>query len=195
MAGRPRGFEPEQVVDGAVELFWSRGYEGTRVPDLVRELGICRQSLYATFGDKRALFLCALERYGERRSEPLRRLLEAQGSPLANVRAVVQSWAEAHARDCGGRGCMVVRAIAELDPEDRELSELTSRLVEQLEQSFLEALTRAQRAGELGGELAPQRLAGLLTVGAHGIALLSRLPDSEARIRDAVGALLGLLEA
>ena len=194
MAGRPRSFEPDEVVNGALELFWSNGYGGTSVPHLVRELGICRQSLYKTFGDKRALFLVALERYGSRRDEPLRRLLAAQGSPLENVRTVVRSWAH-HAGRCGGRGCLVVRVIAELDASDAELCELASRLVEQLEVSFVEALTRARELGELRRASCPQRLARLLTVGVHGIALLSRLPDSQARIRDSVSSLLELVEA
>ncbi|MEZ6184640.1 MAG: TetR/AcrR family transcriptional regulator [Planctomycetota bacterium] len=193
MAGRPRGFEPEQVVEGAVELFWSRGYDGTRVPDLVRELGICRQSLYKTFGDKRALFIAALERYGQERTQPFLRLLSSQGSPLENVRTVVRSWAH-HASTCGGRGCMVVRAIADLDTSDESLVELTSGLVELLEQSLVDALTRAKEQGELGPDAVPERLAGLLVASVYGIALLSRLPSSQERIRDAVSTLLRVLD-
>jgi AcrR family transcriptional regulator len=44
-------------------LFWRRGYEATSIGDLVEAIGINRGSLYATFGDKRRLFLASLERY------------------------------------------------------------------------------------------------------------------------------------
>ncbi len=62
---RPRNYDEDQVLQGAVALFRGRGYERTSVPDLIDELGICRQSLYNTFGDKHGLYLMALDRYGQ----------------------------------------------------------------------------------------------------------------------------------
>ena len=60
--GRPRGFDEEQVVSAAAELFVERGYEGTSVDDLVTGLGVHRGSLYKAFGSKRGLFVAALRR-------------------------------------------------------------------------------------------------------------------------------------
>jgi AcrR family transcriptional regulator len=60
--GRPRGFDPEQALKAASERFRSRGYSGTSLDDLVEATGLARPSLYAAFGDKRALYLAALER-------------------------------------------------------------------------------------------------------------------------------------
>ena len=60
---RPKSFDEEAVLDQAVQLFWERGYEGTSLADLEAHLGLGRQSLYNSFGDKHALFLKALDRY------------------------------------------------------------------------------------------------------------------------------------
>ncbi|MBK6426479.1 MAG: helix-turn-helix transcriptional regulator [Blastocatellia bacterium] len=60
--GRPKSFELDDVLDRAIEAFWCKGYEATSIQDLVDEMGINRGSLYATFGDKHALFLAAIER-------------------------------------------------------------------------------------------------------------------------------------
>ncbi|MES2096599.1 MAG: TetR/AcrR family transcriptional regulator [Pseudomonadota bacterium] len=60
--GRPRGFDPEQALKAASERFRSRGYSGTSLDDLVDATGLARPSLYAAFGDKRAIYLAALER-------------------------------------------------------------------------------------------------------------------------------------
>ena len=60
---RPREFDEAIVLDAAVNCFWTRGSEATSVPDLAAEMGITGPSLYNAFGDKRALFRTALERY------------------------------------------------------------------------------------------------------------------------------------
>lgn len=78
---RPRTFDESEVLEGAVALFRERGFDGTSVPELTERLGICRQSLYTAFGDKRGLYLRALERWGEREVDPKLALLGAHGSP------------------------------------------------------------------------------------------------------------------
>lgn len=61
--GRPLAFNQEQALDSALQVFWQRGYEGTSMAELVEVLGINKPSIYATFGNKEALFNQALERY------------------------------------------------------------------------------------------------------------------------------------
>jgi AcrR family transcriptional regulator len=61
--GRPRRFCEEAALEAAMRLFWERGYEGASLSDLTEAMAMNRASLYATFGDKEALFLRALARY------------------------------------------------------------------------------------------------------------------------------------
>lgn len=60
---RSKEFEVNEVLDKAIQLFWTQGYEKTSMQDLVEFMGIHRRSIYDTFGDKHALFMKALERY------------------------------------------------------------------------------------------------------------------------------------
>lgn len=59
MAAMPweKQFSPDDVLVKAMNAFWARGYESTSMQDLVACMGINRGSLYATFGDKRSLFI------------------------------------------------------------------------------------------------------------------------------------------
>src|SRR5262245_51050944 len=83
--GRPRAFDVDAALDRALTVFWRKGYEGTSLPDLTRAMGINRPSLYATFGNKEALFRKVLDRYAEGPSAYVR---EALQEPTA--RAVAQ---------------------------------------------------------------------------------------------------------
>ena len=60
---RPKEFDPDLAAQEAMEAFWEHGYTATSVTDLLEEMGLHRGSLYGTFGDKKKLFLAALDKY------------------------------------------------------------------------------------------------------------------------------------
>ncbi|OKH17284.1 TetR/AcrR family transcriptional regulator [[Limnothrix rosea] IAM M-220] len=63
MAGRKLTFKREVVLDKAMALFWEKGYPATGLTELLECMGIKRQSLYNTFGNKHGLFLEAIAHY------------------------------------------------------------------------------------------------------------------------------------
>src|SRR5271156_456544 len=65
--GRPRSFDESDALKKATQVFWSKGYDGVTIDDLVAGMGVGRPSLYSVFGDKRALFLRVLKTYAERK--------------------------------------------------------------------------------------------------------------------------------
>ena len=189
---RPRTFDESEVLEGAVALFRERGFEGTSVPELTERLGICRQSLYKEFGDKRGLYLRALELYGRREVDPKVALLEAAGSPLENVRTVLRGFAS-YATSCPGDGCFTVTAMVE-NRDDADALAIVERQVERLEAAYRDALLRARDLGELRHDAPVERLARTFVTTCHGIGVLTRLPGSSARVADAVAALLELVD-
>jgi len=61
--GRPRGFDADDALEKAMEVFWRQGYEGASLTDLTEAMGVSRTSMYAAFGNKEQLFRAALDRY------------------------------------------------------------------------------------------------------------------------------------
>ncbi len=82
MKGRPREFDREEALGQAMDLFWSQGYEATGVADLCDRMGLGRQSLYNTYGDKESLFAEALEHYDRVQLQPMVDALESPGSVI-----------------------------------------------------------------------------------------------------------------
>ena len=86
--GRPRRFDPDAVVDGAMRTFWERGYRDTSVERLVEVTGVNPGSLYNAFeGGKRGLFMESLQRYSDLVVPEKLGALEAPEASLAEVRA------------------------------------------------------------------------------------------------------------
>jgi TetR/AcrR family transcriptional repressor of nem operon len=190
---RPRTFDEAEVLEGAVRVFRESGYDGVSVPELTERLGICRQSLYSTFGDKRGLYLKALERWGRSEVDAKIEVLEGSGSPLENVRTVVRGWADLATR-CPSEGCFTATAIVEARGDEEALAVVEAQ-VGRLEAGFRDALQRARDAGELRPDVRSERLARAIVTVAYGIGVLSRLPSSGPRIGDAVSHLIGLIDA
>src|SRR5215468_3840815 len=108
---RPREFDVDDALDRATQVFWSRGYEGTSVQDLVDALGVNRASLYSTFGDKAQLFAAVLERYGELVNGVVSRTLAPPAAGAAAVRAWFKALIEAATDPRGPKGCLLINAL------------------------------------------------------------------------------------
>jgi len=106
--GRPVAFDQEQALEKALHVFWSHGYEGTSMSELVEALGINKPSIYAAFGNKEALFQKALEKYI---SGPAGFITEAINEPTAKLVAekFLKGAVEFFCDKSHPSGCMVVQ--------------------------------------------------------------------------------------
>jgi len=106
--GRPRSFDETGALEKATQVFWSKGYDGVTIDDLVAGMGVGRPSLYAVFGDKRAIFLRVLKAYAERKGAlAAKALLSPQGlrdSIAGFLRYAVESATEKGS----ARGCLLI---------------------------------------------------------------------------------------
>ncbi|GAA3373494.1 TetR/AcrR family transcriptional regulator [Streptomyces racemochromogenes] len=192
---RTKEFDPDTVLQSALELFWRRGYEATSVADLVEHLGIGRASIYATFGSKHELYLKALDRYAETFDPLLLEQLSAPGPALPGVRAVVRRFA-AEAASPADRlsGCFITNTAAELASHDAAAARRVGVSWDRFETLLHSALVRAQGQGELGGERDPRALARMLLVLLQGVRVVGKASDDPARVRDAAEQALALLD-
>lgn len=189
---RTKEFDPDVALDRAMELFWQNGYEATSMAELTERLGIGRASLYATFGDKRRLYLKAVQRYLEREPSPVE-LLSQPGPALPAVRALVELYVQESLDDEQRKGCLVVNSATELLPRDRPVARLVESSWDGLEVALTSALTRARAQGELPAGRDPRALARFLLVFLQGVRVMGKSPDA-GRLRDAADHALALLQ-
>src|SRR6202795_1445593 len=109
---RQKEFDQEKALRKAVRLFSQQGFAATSTDELMRVMNVGRQSMYDTFGDKRALFLRALEVYVAESVRAINVELQTPGSPLAAVRRALIYFAER--KDLSSTdGCMGINAVCE----------------------------------------------------------------------------------
>jgi AcrR family transcriptional regulator len=156
--GRPRNFDPDLVLENAMQLFWSQGYEATSLQDLLMATGLSKSSLYESFGNKQSLFEAAFTRYFETRARHMLERLEQAESPLGFVRECLLSVLEDAQRGTP-RGCMLVNVANEFSTADPAVQPLIELATRRFRQVFERAFAQAQARGELADRQSPADLA------------------------------------
>jgi AcrR family transcriptional regulator len=168
--GRPRGFDMEQALNRALEVFWRKGYEGASVSELTAAMGINPPSLYAAFGNKEGLFCKALDRYVETNDEFLR---EALARPKAKdgITALLAKTAEALTGKSTPRGCLLVQGIAGAGDHAECIRDQLSARRAANEKTVRDRLRRAKEEGELPSSTDPAALARFISTVMQGMAV------------------------
>lgn len=192
--GRPKSFDPETVLDVALQVFWDHGFDETGLAEITRRTGVGKQSLYDTFGTKRALFERVLERYASASEAEWTELLGGDRSPAEGLAAFVDRWTECPA-EIEGRGCLLVGSIQGLAGRDERLAERVAAHLERQRALLCGAFERARAAGELPPDSDPASLAAHWLATVLGMATLARLPDRAASVAQVARGLRAELAA
>jgi AcrR family transcriptional regulator len=166
--GRPREFDPEEALSAALQVFWTRGYEGASLTELTEAMGITKPSLYACFGNKESLFKKALDLYERDKLCYTRSALEeptARGVAERLLRGTL-------AIQAGGsdpRACLgVISMVACTTQADTIKDEVVTRRASS-DRALVERFERAKAEGDLPDGIAPQALASYLTAILQGM--------------------------
>ena len=145
--GRPRGFDERDALEKATQVFWSKGYDGVTIDDLVAGMGVGRPSLYAVFGDKRTIFLRALRAYAEAKGALAAKALLAPRTLRDSLAAFLRHAVETATEEGSAPGCLLI-CIAPLvaDAEVRQfLQKAVDAAVALVERRFRDGIS----AGEI----------------------------------------------
>lgn len=166
---RPREFDADAALDRAIGVFREHGFEGASAEMLVGAMGIGRQSLYDTFGDKWRLYRSAVQRYGtvecSAHLEALRSGVRAFDGIDAMLRRVVETAAQP---------CLGVGSICEFGLSRPDLVEVHAPLAMTLREAIGARVGDAQREGDVASSLDPEATAEFLVANITGIRVAGR---------------------
>jgi TetR/AcrR family transcriptional repressor of nem operon len=145
---RKREFDREAALDGAMRIFWHKGYDASNIADLVEGTGVARYGWYNAFGDKDEIFVAALERYGGYLN---RQHLDKLRAPDADLAAIEAHFRLNLGRAARGRlkGCFACAAATERAGEDERVARVVAAILADVRAAFLNAMENAVRAGQV----------------------------------------------
>ncbi|MEM9462387.1 MAG: TetR/AcrR family transcriptional regulator [Myxococcota bacterium] len=186
--GRPLAFDPNQALGAAMRVFWLKGYEGASLSELTEAMGINKPSLYARFGDKRTLFLAAIEHYNATiGARNLKQLLDGK-----TVRETVAGYFSAINAALTSAdsppGCMIGSVATDLAGRDEEIRAKVANLLASTE-VFL-----TQRFKELGDSPVNENtLAEIVVSFGQSLAARARLGATQSELDARTARFLSVL--
>lgn len=193
--GRPRSFDTDEVLDRAVDLFWEHGFDATAMQALSRSTRLHSGSVYAAFGDKRGLFLQALQRYMRVVSQQAIEKLNANPSGLDAIRSHFASLIDAMVDGKRRWGCLVTNAVVEMALDDVDVANAARLHLARLEAAFAGAIERAKAQGELSTTAVSGDLAAFLVCTMQGLNVLAKTRPGRQALQVVVDVAVRALSA
>jgi AcrR family transcriptional regulator len=188
--GRPRAFDRDQALDAAMRLFWSRGYEATSIHDLTQAMGITPPSLYGAFGDKKRLFLEAVDRYQLQAAPIAQAALTQEPTAERAVQRLLLGVVDLFADPNKPKGCLVVLGATHCAAQSEDIFEALSERRRAAEAAVRARIAAGAEAGELAEDADVGALGDLVTGTLYGLAVKAKDGVSKRRLRASVEQLM-----
>ena len=150
--GRPISFDRDAALEAAMLLFWERGYEGTSMADLTQAMGLNPSSIYAAFGDKHALFQCAVKRYMEMRAQYAGKALEEPTLEKV-VRALFDSTVAFLTTPGHPPTCMTLAGAVGCSVDATPARDIMTEIRKQNEVAMRKRFLQARKSGEMSKDV------------------------------------------
>jgi TetR/AcrR family transcriptional regulator, transcriptional repressor for nem operon len=187
------------MLTKAMRVFWCKGYEATSIQDLVDGMGINRQSIYDTYGDKHTLFLATLRHYAQSAAReavlPLIQIETWPGSIKDAIGKTLQCVVNEELGDSDKKGCMIANAALECAARDAEVATVVSAAAAATEALFHNALMLGKSRGEFPARFDARAHARVLANTVNGLRVMAKTSRSRPALQDVVNVTLTLLDA
>ena len=192
--GRPRSFDTDAVLGQVRNAFWRYGYAGTSMDQLSAATGLHKPSLYGAFGDKKRLYLAALDNY---LAEVRVQFAEAFAVPdLSDSLYAMSEWSiDKFVRSDEGSGCFMMTTAMPEAAEDPEISRVVREAMESLERAMVRRFEKAIEEGQISPQADPHALAMIMVANHYELSARARAGYSRAELRVLADRALGLVRS
>ncbi|MEH6396627.1 TetR/AcrR family transcriptional regulator [Pseudoalteromonas sp.] len=180
-------FDREYVLRQAMHAFMQCGYVKTSMQKLTQVTALHPGSLYAAFGNKKGIFLAAIEQYQTDRNQQFTALFCEHKPVLPNLRLYL----DAIIKECicgeAMKVCLLTKSISEVEGQDLQISQVLMANLNAYENALAKQFDRAIAQGELPDTRSAEHLARFLAMGLYGLrtyALTNRCENDLSQLAD-----------
>lgn len=190
---RPIEFDREEVLQKAIGVFWQKGYSATSIKNLVEATGLQPGSIYSAFGDKRGLFLAAIDGYFEDMKRMVFSILHADQSAIVRIETFFNRLISDAIIDDQRKGCFLVNTLLEIPVHDQEINSRLQTMFGLVENEFRDVLKEHIASGEFAIKQSPEELARFLITGIYGLRVFNKTQPDISALKSIVDNLLFVL--
>ncbi len=177
---RPREFDTTEALARAMEVFWAKGYKAASLRDLTGAMGISKSSFYDTFGDKRRLYLSAIDHYDGKTLAWMIGVLEGDSPPRQAIARVLDTVIDNAVARGGRMGCLLGNSAIEVSPHDGQVAAAVNKALGKIARAFYQAVVRGQRGGDISIRHDARPLARYLLAAVNGLLVIAKTnPDRD----------------
>jgi len=176
-------FDEDKVLNEAMKAFWQNGFDGTSMKQLIACMGLNPGSIYAAFGDKKALFGRTMNCYTDMVRQK-HQAVKQDNSPRGLIMALIDEMVMAIKAKSSHDGCFMVNTALDIAPQDKKIQRYISQWFEELEEFFDATLKAAQKAGEVRPDLDTGKAARHIIALINGVQVLARVNPQHQAVDD-----------
>ncbi len=183
---RPREFDESEVLEKAMQVFWTHGYEASSLNDLTRAMGLSKSSLYDTFGSKHDLFLAAIDYYRDNVTGRVRSAADLDAPARHVIKAILGRAVDRILAPDGRRGCFLNNTAVEVGMHDPEARARCQSGMAVMEQTMHKLVVRGQSEGDISPAKSARALARFMTSTVNGLMVIGKANPDRAVLDDIV---------
>jgi AcrR family transcriptional regulator len=191
--GRPRAFDREAVLRRAMEVFWTKGFDGCSMSDLVDAMDINSPSIYAAFGSKENLFREAIDLYAVSEGAITRQAIKEHGSGQEAIATVLKRNIDMLTQAAAPRGCMVILGTVNIGVEHEELRAFLQSRAQNVANLIKQRLVQSLADGELAADADTDALTTLCVTVLSGLSVQAHNGVPRQTLLDATDAFVSIL--
>ncbi len=192
--GRPRAFDTEAALDGAVRIFSERGFYATSIGDLAEAMGVAEGSLYKAFKDKKGVFLAAFDRYRAVREDKVQKAIAGSRNARERLAQVIAFYVESALGAEGRRGCLVVGSASEVANFDTDVADKVAHAFKSNEARIVNLIREGQDEGSIARTIDAAAVGHALFCLVQGVRVVHKVRPSRSDIGAVVAAALKMID-
>lgn len=181
------------MLDATVEQFWTSSYSSTSTDDLCARTGLSRSSLYNTFGNKRTVYLTALDRYIQQRVADRAATLARPETGRELLEIVLRKVLDVQYAEPGRRVCFAIHGVVEVGTSDEQIGTTLADNAAAFDATLEEIISRGTVDGSIGGDISPAALARVVHATLDGLQIRARITPSRNDIDNDIATVMRLI--